>query len=93
MPLIEERLGDLAAAPDGSSVWVTTVGSGERVGRAIEIDASTGEIIGGQPIGCCPGSIAVHKDYVWVTNATDGTVQRISTTTGDVTHPSRLAEA
>ena len=84
---IEEELGDLAAHPDGSSVWVTTVTSGGRVGRAIQIDASTGEIIGGQPIGCCPGVIAIGEGYVWVTNTADGTVQRISLTTGDVAPP------
>jgi streptogramin lyase len=81
---IEEELGYLAADPSGSSVWVTTVVSGGRVGRAVQIDASTGEIIGGQPIGCCPGAIAIGEGYVWVTNSADGTVQRISLTTGDV---------
>jgi streptogramin lyase len=84
---IEEGLGDMAADPSGSSVWVTTVGSGGRVGRAIQIDASTGEVIGGQPIGCCPGAIAIGEGYVWVTNSTEGTIQRISLTTGDVAPP------
>jgi len=84
---IEERLGDLAADPSGSSIWVTTVSSGERVGRTIQIDASTGEIVGGQPIGCCPGAIAIDDDYVWVTNSVDGTVERISRVTGDVAPP------
>jgi class 3 adenylate cyclase/DNA-binding beta-propeller fold protein YncE len=84
---VEETLGDLAADPSGSSVWVTTVTSGGRVGRAIQIDAATGKIIGGQPIGCCPGSIAIGFGYIWVTNAVDGTIQRISTVTGDVAPP------
>lgn len=84
---IEERLGDLVADPSGSSVWLTTVTSGGRVGRAVQIDASTGQIIGGQPIGCCPGSIAIGDGYVWVTNSADGTIQRISLVTGDVAAP------
>jgi DNA-binding beta-propeller fold protein YncE len=84
---IEEELGELAADPSGSSVWVTTVGSGGRVGRAVQIDAATGEIIAEQPIGCCPGAIAVDDDYVYVTNSTNGTVERISRTTGDVAPP------
>jgi class 3 adenylate cyclase/streptogramin lyase len=84
---IEEGLGDLAADPSGSSIWVTTISSGGRVGRAIQIDASTGHIIGGQPIGCCPGAIAIGEGYVWVTNSIDGTIQRISLVTGDVAPP------
>jgi hypothetical protein len=84
---IEGSLGNLVADPSGTSVWVTTVGSGGQVGRAIQIDAATGKIIGGQPIGCCPGSIAIGFGYVWVTNTVDGTVQRISMVTGDVASP------
>jgi class 3 adenylate cyclase/DNA-binding beta-propeller fold protein YncE len=84
---IEEGLGDLVADPSGTSVWVATVSSGGRVGRAIQIDAATGKVIGGQPIGCCPGSIAIGFGFVWVTNAVDGTVQRISTVTGQVDSP------
>jgi YVTN family beta-propeller protein len=84
---IEEQLGDLAADPSDASIWVTTVGAGGRVGRAIQIDASTGKVIGGQPIGCCPGAIAIGGGYVWVTNSVDGTVERISQVTGDVAPP------
>jgi class 3 adenylate cyclase len=84
---IEEALGDLAVDPSGASIWVTTVGAGGRVGRAIQIDASTGKVIGGQPIGCCPGAIAIGGGYVWVTNSVNGTVERISEVTGDVAPP------
>jgi class 3 adenylate cyclase/DNA-binding beta-propeller fold protein YncE len=84
---IEEELGDLAADPSGASIWVTTVSAGGRVGHAIQIDAATGTVIGGQPIGCCPGAIAIGGGYVWVTNSVDGTVERISEVTGDVAPP------
>jgi streptogramin lyase len=84
---IEEQLGDLATDPNGASIWVTTVSAGGRVGRVIQIDTATGEVIGGQPIGCCPGAIALGEGYVWVTNSVDGTIERISLVTGDVAPP------
>jgi DNA-binding beta-propeller fold protein YncE len=80
-------LGDLVLEPGGSSLWVTTVASGGQVGRADQINLASGEIIGGQPIGCCPGSIAIGEGYVWVTNSQEGTIQRISLVTGDVAPP------
>jgi streptogramin lyase len=84
---IDGGLGELVADPSGRSVWVAAVTSGGQVGQAIQIDAGTGKIIGGQPIGCCPGSIAIGFGYVWVTNTVDGTIQRVSTVTGDVAPP------
>jgi DNA-binding beta-propeller fold protein YncE len=84
---IGEQFGDLAVEPGGSSVWVTTLRPGGQIGRAIQIDGSTGEIVGDQPIGCCPGAIAIDDDYVYVTNSVDGTIERISRTTGDVVPP------
>jgi YVTN family beta-propeller protein len=80
-------LGDLALEPGGASLWVTTVESGGQVGRADQIDVATGEVIGGQPVGCCPGSMAIGEGYVWVTNSQEGTIQRISLVTGDVAPP------
>ena len=83
----EELLGDLVADPSGSSVWVSMVTSGNRIGRVVQIDGETGRIIGGQPVGCCPGAIAIGEGYVWVTNSTAGTIERISLVTGDVAPP------
>jgi DNA-binding beta-propeller fold protein YncE len=84
---IELSSGELAADQDGSSIWVTAVGTGRQVGWAIEIDASTGGIINRQPVGCCPGAIAVGEGYIWVTNSRDGTIERISEVSGDVASP------
>jgi class 3 adenylate cyclase/streptogramin lyase len=84
---IELSTGELVADQDGSSIWVTAAGSGRQVGWAIEIDASTGEIINPQPVGCCPGAIAVGEGYIWVTNSRDGTIERISEVSGDVAPP------
>ena len=63
------------------------VTSGNRIGRVVQIDGETGRIIGGQPVGCCPGAIAIGEGYVWVTNSTAGTIERISLVTGDVAPP------
>jgi DNA-binding beta-propeller fold protein YncE len=84
---IELSPTELVADQDGSSIWVSAAGSGRQVGWAIEIDASTGRIINRQPVGCCPGSIAVGEGYVWVTNSRDGTIERISEVSGDVAPP------
>jgi YVTN family beta-propeller protein len=84
---IELSPGDLAADQDGSSVWVTAAAPGRQVGWAIEIDASTGRIVNRQPVGCCPGAIAVGEGYTWVTNSRDGTIERISEVSGDVASP------
>jgi len=78
---------DLVADQDGSSFWVSAASSGRQVGWAIEIDASTGRIINRQPVGCCPGAIAVGEGYIWVTNSRDGTIERISEVSGDVAQP------
>ena len=80
-------LGDMVADPRSHSLWVTKVDSAGRVGSAVQIDTLTGEIVGGQPVGCCPGSIAIGDGYVWVTNSQEGTIQRISLVTGDVAPP------
>jgi class 3 adenylate cyclase/streptogramin lyase len=84
---IELSPGDLVAGQDGSSIWVSAAGSGRQVGWAIEIDASSGGIINRQPVGCCPGAIAVGEGYIWVTNSRDGTIERISEVSGDVAPP------
>ena len=84
---IELSPRDLVADQDGSSIWVSAAGSGRQVGWAIEIDASTGGIINRQPVGCCPGAIAVGEGYIWVTNSRDGTIERISEVSGDVAPP------
>jgi class 3 adenylate cyclase/DNA-binding beta-propeller fold protein YncE len=84
---IELSAGELAADQDGSSLWVTAAGSGRQVGWAIKIDAGTGGIINRQPVGCCPGAIAVGEGYIWVTNSRDGTIERISEVSGDVAPP------
>jgi class 3 adenylate cyclase/DNA-binding beta-propeller fold protein YncE len=84
---IELSPGELVADQDGSSIWVSAAGSGRQVGWAIEIDASTGQIINRQPVGCCPGAIAVGEGYIWVTNSRDGTIERISEVSGDVASP------
>jgi class 3 adenylate cyclase/streptogramin lyase len=80
-------LGDMVADPRSHSLWVTKVDSAGLVGSAVQIDTATGEIVGGQPVGCCPGSIAIGDGYVWVTNPQEGTIQRISLVTGDVAPP------
>jgi DNA-binding beta-propeller fold protein YncE len=84
---IELSTGDLTADQDGSSLWVTAAGSGRQVGWAIEIDTGTGRVINRQPVGCCPGAIAVGEGYVWVTNSREGTIERISEVSGDVAPP------
>jgi class 3 adenylate cyclase/DNA-binding beta-propeller fold protein YncE len=84
---IELSPRDLVADRDGSSIWVSAAGSGRQVGWAIEIEASTGGIINRQPVGCCPGAIAVGEGYIWVTNSRDGTIERISEVSGDVAPP------
>jgi class 3 adenylate cyclase/streptogramin lyase len=88
---IEGLIGELVAGSDGSSVWVSAARSGRQVGWAIQIDASSGKILSQQPIGCCPGAIAVGNGYVWVTNSRDGNVERISEVTEDVQPPIPVA--
>jgi streptogramin lyase len=84
---IELSTGELAVDQDGSSIWVTASGTGRQVGWAIEIDARNGGILNRQPVGCCPGAIAVGEGYTWVTNSRDGTIERISEVSGDVAPP------
>ena len=89
--MIEGLIGELVAGSDDSSVWVSTARSGRQVGWAIQIDSSSGNILSQQPIGCCPGAIAVGNGYVWVTNSRDGIVERISLVTEDVQTPIPVA--
>jgi predicted alpha-1,2-mannosidase len=75
---------DVAATPDGKTVWVSNFGSG----TVQPINVAT--LTAGTPItvGSQPERIAVSPDgsQLWVANQGSGTVSDISLNTGTVTH-------
>jgi YVTN family beta-propeller protein len=79
-----ESLGQLAIEPSSGHVWLTTLVANGQSGEAVEIDPATRRIVARQPIGCCPGAIAIGGGFIWVTNSRLGDLQRISLVTGDI---------
>jgi predicted alpha-1,2-mannosidase len=75
---------DVAATPDGKTVWVTNFGSG----TVQPIDVAT--LTAGTPVtvGSQPERLAVSPDgsQLWVANQGDGTVSDVSLATDTVTH-------
>jgi len=75
---------DVAATPDGKTVWVSNFGDG----TVQPIDVAT--LTAGTPIkvGSQPERLAVSPDgsQLWVANQGDGTVSDIDLTTNTVTH-------
>ncbi|MBV8933831.1 MAG: glycoside hydrolase family 92 protein, partial [Kutzneria sp.] len=75
---------DVAATPDGKTVWVTNFGSG----TVQPIDVAT--LTAGTPVtvGSQPERLAVSPDgsALWVANQGDGTVSDVSLATGTVAH-------
>jgi predicted alpha-1,2-mannosidase len=75
---------DVAATPDGKTVWVTNFGDG----TVQPIDVAT--LTAGSPVtvGSQPERLAVSPDgsQLWVANQGSGTVSDVSLATGTVTH-------
>jgi predicted alpha-1,2-mannosidase len=82
---------DVAATPDGKTVWVTNFGDG----TVQPIDVAT--MTAGPPVrvGSQPERLAVSPDgsQLWVANQGDGTVSDISLATGTVTHTITVGSA
>jgi YVTN family beta-propeller protein len=53
-------------------------------GEAVRIDALTGKLTGGVPVGNDPQAIAAGPGTVWVANFTDGSVSKINPSTSRV---------
>jgi streptogramin lyase len=81
---LDGTAGEVVPNDPAGSVWVTSETSGGLVGHATEVDTATGRVRNSVTVGCCPGHIAVGNGFVWVTDASKGSVDLISETTGDL---------
>ena len=75
---------DVAATPDGTTVWVTNFGDG----TVQPIDVATLTTGTPVPVGSQPERLAVSPDgsQLWVANQGSGTVSDVSLATGTVAH-------
>jgi hypothetical protein len=75
--------GHMALDRSTGYIWVT----GEQRGvtsALVQFDTSTDTVLNRESLGCCPGSIAVNRGFVWVTDSAGGTVVQVSALSGDL---------
>ncbi|HEX8817706.1 MAG TPA: hypothetical protein VF753_19605 [Terriglobales bacterium] len=65
-------------AYDGANMWVTS-GSG-----LVEVQASTGTVLGTFPVGSGPAGVAFDGTNIWVANAGSNNVMQIQPSTGNI---------
>ncbi len=70
----------LGVAVTADALWVSDF----EANAVVEVDRSSGSVIGRVHVGGGPSSIVVADDAVWVVNSLDGTVSRVDPPTGTV---------